>query len=73
MQLLAYCHLYGQATGEAVLNAAFVELGNEGGEHLLFGKELSAEIREQALAVRIPDLLRFILLHMELCPEFRPT
>ena len=72
VQLLAYCHLYGQATGEAVLNAAFVELGNEGGEHLLFGKELSAEIREQALAVRIPDLLRFILLHMELCPEFRP-
>ncbi len=72
VQLLAYCHLYGEGTGEPVLDAAFVELREEGKEHFLFGENLAPEIRQEALDVRIPNLLRFILLHMEMCPEFRP-
>lgn len=32
VQLLYYCYLYGQATGKPVLDAAFVALGEDGGE-----------------------------------------
>ena len=72
IQLLAYCYLYGEATKEPVLDAAFVELGDEGKEHVLFGESVAPELRKKALSVHIPNLLRFILLHMELCPEIRP-
>lgn len=71
VQLLYYCYLYGQATGRPVLDAAFVALGDDGQERPLFGKGMTAEEKERALA-RIPDLIGFILLHMERCPEFRP-
>ena len=71
VQLLYYCYLYGQATGKPVLDAAFVALGEDGGERPLFGKGMTIEERERALSL-IPRLIGFILLHMELCPEFRP-
>ena len=71
VQLLYYCYLYGQATGKPVLDAAFVALGEDGGERPLFGKGMTTEERERALSL-IPRLIGFILLHMELCPEFRP-
>ena len=71
VQLLYYCYLYGQATGRPVLDAAFVALGDDGQERPLFGRGMTAEEKERALA-RIPDLIGFILLHMERCPEFRP-
>lgn len=71
VQLLHYCYLYAHATGKPVLDAAFVALGDDGRERPLFGEGMSAEEKERALA-RIPDLIGFILLHMELCPEFRP-
>ena len=71
VQLLYYCYLYGQATGKPVLDAAFVALGEDGGERPLFGKGMAIEERERALSL-IPRLIGFILLHMELCPEFRP-
>ena len=71
VQLLYYCYLYGQATGKPVLDAAFVALGEDGGERPLFGKAMTIEERERALSL-IPRLIGFILLHMELCPEFRP-
>lgn len=71
VQLLYYCYLYEQATGKSVLDAAFVALGEDGQEHPLFGAGMTAEDRAKALA-RIPSLIGFILLHMELCPEFRP-
>lgn len=32
VQLLYYCYLCGQATGKPVLDAAFVALGEDGGE-----------------------------------------
>ena len=64
-------YLYGQATGKPVLDAAFVALGEDGGERPLFGKAMTIEERERALSL-IPRLIGFILLHMELCPEFRP-
>ena len=70
VQLLHYLYLYRQATGKPVLDAAFVALGEDGEEHPLFGT-LSMEEREAALE-RIPDILGFILQHMEQCPEFRP-
>ena len=54
-----------------MLDAAFVALGEDGTERPLFGKGMTAEEREQALE-RIPQLIGFILLHMERCPEFRP-
>ncbi len=72
IQLLTYCYLYGEATKEPVLDAAFVELGDEGKEHALFGESVAPEFRKKALSAHIPNLLRFILLHMELCPEIRP-
>lgn len=71
VQLLYYCYLYWQATGKPVLDAAFVALGEDGGERPLFGKGMTIEERERALSL-IPRLIGFILLHMELCPEFRP-
>ena len=71
VQLLYYCYLYGQATGKPVLDAAFVALGEDGGERPLVGKGMTIEERERALSL-IPRLIGFILLHMELCPEFRP-
>ena len=71
VQLLYYCYLYGQATGKPVLDAAFVALGEDGGERPLFGKGMTIGERERALSL-IPRLIGFILLHMELCPEFRP-
>ena len=71
VQLLYYCYLYGRATGKPVLDAAFVALGEDGTERPLFGRGMTAEEREQALE-RIPQLIGFILLHMERCPEFRP-
>lgn len=71
VQLLYYCYLYGQATGKPVLDASFVALGEDGEERPLFGKGMTIEERERALSL-IPRLIGFILLHMELCPEFRP-
>ncbi len=71
VQLLYYCYLYEQATGKPVLDAAFVALGEDGQERPLFGAAMTVEERAKALA-RIPSLIGFILLHMELCPEFRP-
>ena len=65
VQLLYYCYLYGQATGKPVLDAAFVALGEDGGERPLFGKGMTIEERERALSL-IPRLIGFILLHLEL-------
>lgn len=56
VQLLYYCYLYGQATGKPVLDAAFVALGEDGGERPLFGKGMTIEERERALSL-IPRLI----------------
>ncbi|MEG1610191.1 MAG: PD-(D/E)XK nuclease family protein [Bilophila sp.] len=72
VQLLYYCYLYEQATGNAVRDAAFVGLGEDGKEYPLFGESTDDETRERVLSHFVPNLIGFILLHMELCPVFRP-
>lgn len=72
VQLLYYCYLYEQATGDPVRDAAFVGLGDDGKEHPLFEISTDEETRTRVLSRYVPGLIGFILLHMELCPEFRP-
>lgn len=72
VQLLYYCYLYEQATGDPVRDAAFVELSQDGEEKPLFGDMFSFAEREFFLNERIPQLIDFIIQHMERCPEFRP-
>lgn len=72
VQLLYYCYLYEQATGDPVRDAVFVGLGDDGKEHPLFGMSTDEETRLRVLSRYVPDLIGFLLLHMELCPEFRP-
>ena len=71
IQLLVYCYLYWQQTGESNINAGYVELGTDGHEELLFSEKNSFEQREQILTKYVPDLLRYLLIHMERFPEIR--
>lgn len=72
VQLPCYIHLYGQATGEDVHDAAWVELRDSGDERPLFGDGCDDAVRDEAISRHIPDLMRFLLRHMELAPAFVP-
>lgn len=72
VQLLYYCYLYEQATGDPVRDAAFVELSLNGEEKPLFGDMFSSDERDFFLNERVPQLIGFLIQHLERCPEFRP-
>ncbi len=71
LQLPFYIYLYTQATGRAVQDAAHVALAEDGTERPLL-RDMPEELRTRMTEERFPNLLRFVLLHMEHCPEFRP-
>lgn len=71
LQLPCYLYLYAYATGRNVRDAAYVALGEDGEEHPLLG-DLPEDLRETLTQECFPGLMRFVLLHMEYCPEFRP-
>ncbi len=71
LQLPFYMYVYTRATGRAVRDAAYAALAEDGTERPLL-RDAPEDLRTRLTGERFPDLLRFVLLHMEHCPEFRP-
>ena len=71
LQLPAYLFLLREEWNRGD-NAAFVELKTTGAESPLFANQLGEERRTEIIKTNIPLILRFVALHMALCPSFRP-
>ena len=55
-----------------VMDAAWVDLGEQGREHALFGPDMDDETRQTAIDGHIPRLLAFVIRHMREAPHFHP-
>lgn len=72
VQLPAYTYLLMHGAGKDPYEAAFVNLGNDGAEMPLLGPKVSDSLRERVLLEAVPDLLGFLLRHMEQSRIFSP-
>lgn len=72
------CYLYLLANNSAlqqygpVGDAALVRLRDDGAEIVLFGDNVDAEAKQQAVTEYIPTLLKFLLQHMEFTTSYIP-
>ncbi len=71
LQLPAYLFLLRQQWNQGD-NAAFIELKTTGAESPLFARQLDKKRTARSIETTIPLILRFVALHMALCPSFRP-
>ena len=65
VQLPAYAYLLMQSAGKDPCETAFVNLGNDGAEQPLLGPTASDAMRERVFLDAVPELLGFLLRHME--------
>lgn len=72
VQLPAYAYLLMHGAGKDPDDAAFVNLGNDGAEIPLLGPKVPDDVRERVLLEAVPELLGFLLRHMEQCRIFAP-
>ncbi|MEF3697230.1 PD-(D/E)XK nuclease family protein [Desulfolutivibrio sp.] len=73
VQLPLYAHLYAKATGETPVEAACVELRRSGEECGLFGEKSPPEVRREAILMRTPVLVDYLVRHIVAAPRFAPT
>ena len=72
VQLPAYIHLYAHGTGQDVADAAYVALRDTGKDCFLFHGNVDEEEKITIINKQIPELLSFILRHMEECARVAP-
>jgi len=70
LQLPAYLYMLRSRNSQGA-DAAFVDLGESGAEMFLLPPDAPETLRSEILCEKIPALLRFVLLHMDVCPAFR--
>jgi len=72
LYLQAHAHDVSAGSGLPPGDAGWIHLADDGKESLLFGPKWSEEDRMRVITERIPQLLRFVLDHMERSSCFRP-
>ncbi len=73
VQLPLYCLLYEQEYGTLPDNAAFVLLGDNGNESVLFSDKTDLDNRQKYITSGLPLLLRFLIDHIHRAPLYPAT